>query len=225
MRVRSGWVAFLTLATVLSTISFSGLALASPGEPTFACFNPRNAELIGRLGPADAGVRHAFEIGACLAFAPGVPLVDVARDRGLWRLRAYGASPVLFAPEWGMGFVAEPIDDRQSRAFSIFLPVTRNLLRDGRTFQECYDAYEEFSKRWESYAQRWQDYQRWGGRPLRDSAMVTRIFLGETGPRLIAEGDSLRAEGARLDRRCRDVQAIEADPQFIAFMRTATGAI
>jgi hypothetical protein len=98
------------------------------------------------------------------------------------------------------------------------------LMASGRAFADCYDATKKFEARFEDHVRRWKDYQSWGGSKPNNSAPVVVIYVGDVGRRLAAEGVNLRDQGAALDRRCRQYTTIEADDDFVTFVRTARQA-
>lgn len=211
------WAAFLASVALLG---LSGPAAASPnaGRPIYACFAAQNAAVIGRLGANDASVRHGFESGECLALPASVPLNDVERHGNLWRFRVLGARPHLYAADWAAGF--QPSEEPIPPGFERYLPVTAKLLATGRAYAQCYDDAERLAARFDDHNRRWADYQR-GTR--RDSAATPKvvIYVGDAGPRLIAEGAELRRQAAVLENRCRQVSSVEIDDDFVAFVRTA----
>jgi hypothetical protein len=220
MLSKLGWAAFL--ASVASAVLLGSAAASTPGgRPIYACFSAQNAAAIGRLGANDASVRYGFETGECLALPAGVPLNDVERHGNMWRFRVYGAKPHLYAADWAAGF--QPSDEPIPPGFERYLPVTAKLLATGRAFAQCYDDAERLAERFESHNRRWRDYQR-GAK--RDSAAVPKIviYVSDAGPRLAAEGEDLRRQAANLENRCRQVATIEADDDFVAFVRTAQQA-
>jgi hypothetical protein len=209
----SGWAAFLASVALLLT----SLPAAANAGPTYACFSPQNAIAIGQLGPADPSVRHGFETGECLALAPGTPISDVERVGALWRFRAFGAKPFLYAADWAAGF-------KQASApagFERYIPTTNQLLARGRTFADCYEATERLNARGESWQRRWEAYLAHGSRTDLNISPVIILYIGDTGPKLMAEGDRIQREATALRRRCSTVVAMEADQDFIAFARTA----
>jgi hypothetical protein len=148
-----------------------------------------------------------------------VPLNDVERHGNLWRFRVFGAKPYLYAADWAAGFqpTAEPIPP----GFERYLPVTANLLANGRMYARCYDDSEQLEARFRDHDRRWREYQSWSrGRPDSTSPKVI-IYVGDTGPRLVAEGQELRRQADSLNRRCGAIASIEADDDFVAFARTA----
>jgi len=203
-------------------MSLSGSAAAStaPGRPIYACFSAQNAAVIGRLGANDTSVRFGFETGECLALPTGVPLNDVERHGNLWRFRVFGAKPYLYAADWAAGF--QPADEPIPPGFERYLPVTAKLIATGRAFAQCYDDAEKLAERFESHNRRWRDYAKSGvSRIDNNSSPRAVIYVGDAGPRLAAEGESLRRQAAALENRCRQVATIEADDDFLAFVRTA----
>jgi hypothetical protein len=215
-----GWAAFL--ASSVSLVVFGAAAAANAGRPTYACFSPQNAAAIGRLGANDASVRYGFESGECLALPVGVPLTDIARQGNLWRFRAFGARPFLYAANWAAGFQAS--DEQAPPGFERYLPVTAQLLASGRTYAQCYDDGEKLSRRIVDHERRVREYERWGNARPEGSTPKVVIYVGDAGPRLAAEAEQLRRESAALDRRCSTVAAMEADDDFVAFVRTAQNA-
>jgi hypothetical protein len=221
MLITYGRAAFLALVT---TAALASGASAAPQLPTFACFTPANATLIGRLGPNDASVRHAFDAGACLALPAGIGVSDVAREGNLVRFRTMGGAPPLFAPEWGAGFTGNA-DPRGVADFSIFLPVTGKLLESGYAFADCYAATERLNARWRVFMQRWNDYERRGA--TRDSITMTKIVLHmrmRGGP-LADEAIAIDNEGRMLDRRCAPYETQVTDRDFVAFVRSIRHAV
>ena len=219
MLVRNGWAAFLAIGIFLSAAV--GSAQASPSRLIVGCFSPQNADLIGRLGPQDESVKNAFVIGACLALSPGASPTNVMREQNLWRFQIYGARVPLFAADWGAGFLNDAKDVERSAAFSGYLPISARLLRQGRAFAECYDAYEGFARRWDDFKHRWDAYQAFGGRGIPGTTTKLTVYVADTGPKLMAERDALQREGMGLERRCPNVSAVELDQQFLTFLRTA----
>jgi hypothetical protein len=217
-----GRAVFLASVTMLS-IWPAGTAAANSSRPIFACFSPQNAAAIGALGANDPSVRYGFESGECLALPAGVPLNDVERSGNLWRFRMFGAQPYLYAADWAAGF--QPAAPAGPGGFEQFLPVTARLMADGRAFADCYDASSKLAARIEDHARRWRDYQSWGGGTKPNgSGSVVIIYVGDMGPRLAAEDIALRQQSRDLDRRCRQYAAMEADDDFLAFIRTARRA-
>lgn len=211
-----GWAAFLALVTLLWGLSPQP-AGANARQPTYACFSPQNAAAIGRLGANDASVRYGFETGACLALHAAVPVQDAERHGSLWRFRVFDARPHLYAADWAAGFHDGAGD--APPGFDRYLPVTARLLASGRELVACDEAWEKMSARLDDHARRWKQYR---GRSKTDgSAPVVVIYVGDTGPKLAAEGERLRQQAAAIERRCASVAAIEADGNFIGFMRTA----
>lgn len=213
-----GWAAFLASVTSLFLL-MADSAYANGSRPIYGCFSPQNAAVIGRLGANDPSVRYGFETGECLALPAGVPLNDVERHGPLWRFRVFGARPHLYAADWAAGFQAagEPVPP----GFEQYLPVTARLLSTGRNFADCYDASVRLGQRFEDHDRRWRDYESWSRPKPSQSTPVVIIYVGDTGPKLVAEGADLRAQAAALERRCAAYVAIEADDDFIAFVRTA----
>jgi len=215
---RAGWAAFL--ASVASLILFGTAPGAAQGaRPIYACFSPQNAAIIGRLGANDPSVRYGFESGECLALPPGVPLSDVERQGSLWRFRVFGARPYLYAADWAAGF--QPASGPSPAGFEQYLPVTARLMSNGRTYAECYDAAAKLSERFRDFDRRWRDYQTWGRSKPDQSTQKVVIYVGDQGPKLSAEYQQLRAQAAALDQRCASYYAMDADDDFVAFVRTA----
>lgn len=218
MAHKLGWAAFLALGISLVPVT-SGPAGASEKRAIYACFSAQNAAAIGRLGANDESVRYGFESGECLALPAGLPLTDVERLGALWRFRVLGAMPPLYAAPWAVGF--EPSAEAAPPGFERYLPVTARLLAAGRTYIQCRDDNDRLASRMEAHNRRWRDYENWG-RARRDAATPKIvIYVGDDGPRLAREGQALRREAEALDRRCRAVAEIEADDDFVAFVRTA----
>ncbi len=216
-----GWAAFLASVTLLSVLA-AGTASANGSRPIYACFSPENAAVIGRLGANDPSVRYGFETGECLALPSNVPLNDVERQGNMWRFRVYGAKPYLYAADWGAGF--QPSAEAAPPGFEQFLPMTARLLTTGRAFAECYDASEKLSARFSDHERRWKDYRSWSRPTPSASTPVVTIYVGDVGPRLIAEGMQLREQATAFYQRCGQYAAIEADDDFVAFVRTARQA-
>ena len=216
-----GWAAFL--ASAISLVGFSvGTVSAQGSRPIYACFSAENASIIGRLGANDPSVRYGFETGECLALPSNVPLNDVERLGNIWRFRVYGAKPYLYAADWGAGF--QPSAAAVPPGFEQYLPVTARLMATGQSFAECYDASEKLAARFDDHNRRWRDYQSWSNPKPGESTPVQTIYVGDTGPRLIAEGMKLREQSLALSQRCGRYAAIEADDDFVAFVRTARQA-
>ena len=216
-----GWAAFLASVTLLSVLGPQP-AGANGRRPVYACFSPQNAAVIGRLGANDSSVRYGFESGECLALEPGVPINDVERQGTLWRFRVFGAQPYLYAADWAAGF--QNTADASPPGFEQYLPVTARLLASGRNLVECNDAWEKLAARFDDHRRRWKEYQNWSHTKADGSSPVVVIYVGDTGPKLLAEGERLRRQADALNRRCASVAAIEADDDFMAFVRTARTA-
>lgn len=216
-----GWAAFLASVASLSLLGI-GDAAAGGSRPIYACFSPQNAAIIGRLGANDPSVRYGFETGECLALAPGVPLNDVERSGNLWRFRVFGAKPYLYAADWAAGFLENA--PAGPPGFEQYLPLTARLIASGRNYAECYDAAEKLGARIDDHQRRWKDYQNWSRPKPDDSSPVVVIYVGDTGPKLAAEAAQLRQQGAALNQRCGQYAAIEADDDFLAFVRSAQQA-
>jgi len=215
-----GWAAFL--ASVTLSFAFGAGTAAAGSRPIFACFSPVNAAAIGRLGANDPSVRLGFESGECLALSPGVPLNDVERQGALWRFRIFGAKPHLYAADWAMGFQAS--NEPAPAGFERFLPVTANLLSFGRTYTQCFDDSTQLAKRFEDHERRWKNYLAWSRHRVDETTPKVTIYVGDAGPRLAAEAQELRRQADQLNRRCSKVAAIEADDDFVTFVRTAQQA-
>lgn len=218
MSFKLGRAAFLASC---ASIVLMGSAVASTagGRPIYACFSAQNAAVIGRLGANDPSVRHGFETGECLALGPGVPLNDVERHGNMWRFRVFGAKPHLYAADWAAGF--QPASEPAPPGFERYLPVTARLIATGRAYTQCYDDAERLAERFDDHNRRWRDYQS-AGRSQKDGASPKIVIhVGDTGPRLAAEGEDLRRQAASLENRCRQVASMEADDDFVAFLRTA----
>jgi hypothetical protein len=188
-------------------------------RPTYACFSPQNAAIIGRLGAADASVRYGFESGECLALAPDIRVGEIERVGAVWRFRALGAQPYLYAADWAAGFT--PAAGSAPLGFERYLPVTARLLAMGRTFSECYAASERLDKRGEDLSRRWNAYWAKSRTDMDGPSPVVMIYVADEGPRLFAEVDQYKREEAALRNRCRAVVSLEADQDFIAFTRSA----
>lgn len=212
-----GWAAFLASVMFLFLVQ-ADTAAANGSRPIYGCFTPQNAAVIGKLGANDDSVRYGFETGECLALPAGVRLNDVERHGSLWRFRVFGAKPYLYAADWAAGFQGS---GDAPPGFEQYLPVTARLLTTGRNFADCYDDAEKLSARFQDHDRRWRDYQSWGRQKLAQSTPIVVLYVGDTGPRLMAEGEGLRSQAAALERRCAAYAAIEADYDFIAFVRTA----
>jgi hypothetical protein len=213
-----GWAAFL--ASVISLVAFgSGSTSANGGRPIYGCFSPQNAAVIGRLGADDASVRYGFETGECLALPAGVPVSDVERQGALWRFRVFGAKPYLYAADWAAGFT--PATTPIPPGFERYLPVTANLLGLGRTYAQCSDESDRLEARFQDLKRRWQAYLARSNPQPGNSTPVVTIYVGEEGPRMIAEEQDLRRQAAALERRCSAVSSVEVDDDFVAFAKTA----
>lgn len=221
MLFKLGWAAFLASVASLVLLG-SAAASTGGGRPIYACFSAQNAAAIGRLGAGDASVRYGFETGECLALPAGVPLNDVERHGNMWRFRVFGAKPYLYAADWAAGF--QPADEPVPPGFERYLPVTARLIATGRAYTQCYDDAEKLAERFEAHNRRWRNYQRSGRSKPDSSAPKLVIYVGDEGPRLAAEGQDLQREAARLENRCRQVASIEADHDFVTFVRTAQQA-
>jgi hypothetical protein len=212
-----GWAAFLALSAVLFAAA-AVPAYANAARPIYACFSPQNAAVIGRLGAGDGSVRHGFEMGACLALPAGTPVTDVDRAGPLWRFRALGAKPYLYAADWAAGF--HPYAGPMPPGFERYLPVTANLLAAGRTYAQCAEDGRKLDERIEDHRRRWREYESWSrGHPNNSTPKIV-IYLGDRGPKLMREAEDLRREAARLDARCSTVADMEADNDFLTFAST-----
>jgi hypothetical protein len=188
-------------------------------RPTYACFSPQNAAVIGRLGAGDPSVRYGFGSGECLALMPGTRVGGVERAGNLWRFQALGAQPYLYAADWAAGFA--PATGAGPSGFEAYLPVTGRLLAMGRTFADCYAASDRLDKWGDDLNRRWNAYWAKSRTDVDGPSPVIVLYVANEGPRLFAEMDHYKREEAALHRRCGAVAAIEADSDFIAFSRTA----
>lgn len=211
-----GWAAFLALVASLSTTMG---AQADPARPTYACFSPQNAAVIGRLGANDASVRNGFQTGECLALSPGTRISDVEHVGALWRFRALGAQPYLYAADWAAGFA--PVLGNSPQGFERYLPVTSQLLAMGRTFSDCYAASERLDKWGDNLSRRWNAYWARTRTDMNGPSPVVMIYVADEGPLLFAEVDKYKREEKVLRQRCSAVVSLEADEDFIAFTRSA----
>jgi hypothetical protein len=214
----SGWAAFL--ASSLVFLVTTG-AQANTSRPTYACFSPQNAAVIGRLGANDASVRYGFESGQCLALAPGIRIGNVERAGNLWRFRALGAQPYLYAADWAAGFA--PTAMAGPPGFERYLPVTARLLSMGRTFADCYAASDRLDKWGDDLHRRWNAYWARSRTDIDGPSPVVIVYVSSEGPRLFAEMDKYKREEMVLRNRCSAVVSIEADRDFIAFASSAQG--
>lgn len=217
MFYRYGWAAFLASVTVAFSV---GTAEANGSRPTFACFTPRNADLIGRLGPDDASVRSAFEAGACLALPAGITVVGPQHQGTLWQFRALGGTPALYAADWAAGFTGSG-NDQMMAAFSQFLPVTGRLIETGYGFADCYDASEKLGERWRDLDRRWRAYEEHGSSRFTKNATKVVLYLGDEFPKMVKENEQLMREGRALDSRCAPYETLVTDRDFVAFIRSA----
>jgi hypothetical protein len=211
-----GRAAFLASVAVAFSV---GSAEAAAPRPTFACFTPKNAGLIGRLGPNDASVRDAFEAGACLALPAGIGVAGAQHSGDLWQFRVLGGAPALYAADWAAGFTGAG-DDRMIAAFSQYLPVSGRLLETGYAYADCYDASEKLSERWRDLDRRWREYEAYGSSRFTKTANKVVLYLGDELPKMAKEGDALRREGQALDSRCAPYEAVVTDRDFVAFIRS-----
>jgi hypothetical protein len=212
----SGWAAFLASSLVLA---FTAGAQASGSRATYACFSPQNAAIIGRLGANDASVRYGFESGECLALAPGTRVGEVERAGALWRFRALGAQPYLYAADWAAGFA--PSGGNGPPGFERYLPVTARLLAMGRAFADCYAASDRLDKWGDDLSRRWNAYWARSRTDTDGPSPVVVLYVTDTGPRLLAEMDQYKREERALRSRCGTIASMEADQDFISFTRTA----
>jgi len=212
-----GWAAFLASVAVAFSV---GSATAAGPRPTFACFTPKNAGLIGRLGPNDASVREAFEAGACLALPAGMAVSDAQHTGAMWQFRVLGGAPALYAADWAAGFTGSG-DEQMMAAFNQFLPVTGRLLEDGYAYADCYDASEKLSERWRDLDRRWRQYEAYGTSRFARNGDKVVLYLGDEFPKMVKEGEALQREGRALDSRCARYESVVTDRDFVAFVRSA----
>lgn len=217
MLFKYGWAAFLASVTMAFSV---GTAAAAGPQPTFACFTPKNADLIGRLGPNDASVRAAFEAGACLALPAGISVVSAQHQGAMWQFRALGGAPALYAADWAAGFTGSG-NDQMLAAFNQFLPVTGRLLETGYGYADCYDASERLGERWRDLDRRWREYQEYGSSRFTRHANKVVLYVGDEFPKMVKEGEALEREGRALDRRCAPYEMVVTDRDFISFIRSA----
>ena len=194
-------------------------AQADAARPTYACFSPQNAAVIGRLGANDSSVRYGFETGECLALGSGTRVSEVERVGALWRFRALGGQPYLYAADWAAGFA--PVAGNGPSGFDRYLPVTARLLAMGRMFADCYAASDRLDKWGESLSSRWNAYWARSRTDINGPSPVVVLYVANEGPRLFAEMDAYKREESVLRNRCRAVVSLEADQDFIAFTRSA----
>ncbi|NOT41355.1 MAG: hypothetical protein HOP13_12765 [Alphaproteobacteria bacterium] len=211
-----GWAAFLAS---VATLFVPTAAQADMARPTYACFSPQNAAVIGRLGANDASVRYGFETGECLALGTGTRVTDVEHAGGLWRFRALGAQPYLYAADWAAGFV--PAAGNGPAGFERYLPVTARLLALGRAFADCYAANDRLDKWGEDLNRRWNAYWAKSRTNIDGPSPVVVLYVSNEGPRLFAEMDTFKREESLLQNRCSNVASLEADQDFIAFTGSA----
>jgi hypothetical protein len=210
-----GWAAFLAFSTSL----YSQPAGATGGRPTFACFSPENAAAIGRLGANDQSVRYGFETGECLALRPSAMLSGVERVGNVWRFRAFGAAPYLYAAAWGAGF--DPAAPAAPPGYEQYLPVTDKLLAISRLYASCYDANERLARRFDDHERRWKAYVKRSRVDPNGASPVVVKHISPEGPMLQREASDIRKEARHLEEHCRAVEAVETDDDFVAFMRSA----
>jgi hypothetical protein len=212
-----GWAAFLAFSSQLLTLQ---AGIAGEARPTYACFSPANAAMIGRLGAADPSVRHGFETGECLALRPGSRLSDVQRQGSLWRFRAFGAAPYLYAADWAAGF--DPAAPASPPGYEQYLAVSDRLLAMGSVFASCAEAYERLEARFDEHERRWLAYKSRSRIDVDSTPSPVVIkHVADTGPMLEAEANEIRKEARRLEQRCGAVTALDTDADFVAFMRSA----
>ncbi len=213
---RKGWAAFL--ASVPMLLASTGAHADTTVRPTYACFSPQNAAVIGRLGAANPSVRFGFASGECLALVPGMRVTNVERAGNLWRFRALGADPYLYAADWAAGFA--PVAGNGPPGFDQYIPVTGRLMAMGRRVAECFETNDRLKKWGDDLERRWIAYWTRRGQSLGISTVVV-LHFSDDGPRLIAEVDRYKREEAAMHRTCSSVAQVEADADFIAFSRTA----
>jgi len=216
MLSKYGWAAFLASVTVAFSV---GSATAAGPRPTFACFTPANAGLIGRLGPNDASVRAAFEAGACLALPAGITVTGAQHTGAMWQFKALGGAPALYAADWAAGFTGSG-DDQMMAAFGQFLPVSGRLLETAYGYADCYDASERLSERWRDLDRRWREYEAYGSSRFTRNSNKLVLYLGDELPKMQREGDALQREGRALDSRCAPYEQVVTDRDFITFVRS-----
>lgn len=214
---RKGWAAFL--ASVPMLLASTGAHADTTVRPTYACFSPQNAAVIGRLGAGNPSVRYGFESGECLALVPGTRVMGVERVGNLWRFRALGADPYLYASDWAAGFA--PVAGNGPPGFEQYIPVTNRLMAMGRKVSECFEASDRLKKWGDDLGRRWAAY--WQRGRANYSAGQAKVVLHFTnkGPDLVSEVDQFRREEVAMQRACGAVADIETDSDFIAFSRTA----
>ena len=213
---RKGWAAFL--ASVPMLLASTGAQADTTVRPTYACFSPQNAAVIGRLGAGDPSVRYGFESGECLALVPGTRVAGVERTGSLWRFRALGAQPYLYAADWAAGFAPAP--GNGPPGFEQYIPVTSRLIAMGRKVADCFEANDRLQKWGKDLQRRWDAY--WAkSRTDQMISPVVILYVSSDGPRLVSEVDRYRREEAAMRRACGSVVSLEADSDFIVFSRTA----
>lgn len=215
MHVRKGWAAFLALVILFLLGSSSGLA--SNGPPVVGCFNPSNAALLARLGPADAGVRNAFAMGGCLALAADVPSAGSGQVGTMWRLHLFGSPVPFYVPDWQRSPGSPGIG---AQSFAGFLPLSAQTMVAGRLFAYCDRADDDLARRWNDFRRRWDVYEAERGRSISPTNTVVRRHFTEKGPRLVHEADALQAERSKLERQCAPVRDITLDENFVRFAST-----
>ncbi len=139
---------------------------------------------------------------------------------GVWRFKTLGGSPDLYAADWAAGFTGSG-DDQMIAAFGQYLPVTGRLLETGYGYADCYDASEKLSERWRDLDRRWHEFEVYGSSKFDRNANKIVIYLGDTYPKLIAEGEAIQREGRALDSRCAAYEAVVTDRDFVSFIRSA----
>lgn len=213
---RKGWAAFL--ASSVWFLALTGAHADTTVRPTYACFSPQNAAVIGRLGAGNPSVRYGFESGECLALVPGTRVTGVERVGNLWRFRALGAEPYLYAADWAAGFA--PAAGNGPPGFEQFVPVTNRLMAMGRKVSECFAANDRLQNWGDDLQRRWNAY--WAkSRVDYTISPVVVLHVSNDGPRLASEIERYKREEAAMRRACGSVVSLEADTDFIAFSRTA----
>jgi hypothetical protein len=138
----------------------------------------------------------------------------------MWQFRTLGGSPGLYAADWAAGFTGAG-DEQMIAAFSRYLPVTGRLLETGYAYADCYDASEKLSDRWRDLDRRWREYEAHGSSRFARNANKVVLYVGDEFPKMVKEGETLRAEGRALDSRCAPYEAVDTDRDFISFVRSA----
>lgn len=213
---RKGWAAFL--ASVPMLLASTGAHADTTVRPTYACFSPHNAAVIGRLGASDPSVRYGFESGECLALVSGTRVTGVERTGNLWRFRALGAEPYLYAADWAAGFA--PPGTNGPPGFERYIPATNRLIAMGRKVAECFAANDRLQNWGMDLQRRWDAY--WArSRTDGTTSPVVVLYISNEGPRLASEVERYKREEAAMHRACGSVVSLEADADFIIFARTA----